>query len=336
MTKLADMNLFDLCMRQVEATVLPKVPKAAMLQAKRFVFDSSASQFVGELMHRAPLEVLSQHRFAKAPYPSTWIEMDHDAYYRLGLKHPENPHLGAKDARIGILVHNDHVTMFVSGENGHVSSIPFIYDLHRSVSFEEELETAQDFKTSRLMLRMWHLGEVSKNMQDDWWHSTEAADICRSHRMTVLPEVLELPQDKLQILLQSHTGGLKLILVMLLLLVRPHNTFVVHEVGHRRAIVKGKQQVLQDHHVIKLRLEHKDPVTRYLSHQSTGIHRRLHDVHGHWCQHRRKGSCTHDWREMDVDDYECVKCGAKRWWRKDHQRGKKQLGRVTKEYEVTR
>lgn len=336
-----DYTLYDLWMRELPQIKPYEGEVPAFLsharEAKRFVFDDAASEFMGELLRKAPLEILQQHHFAKPPYDTTWIEINHDAYFRLGLQLPNDPSLGPPDERYGVYINHGTAAIVSSSLGGKsVGMSPIYFELDKPVSFDQELDTAELFGLNRTDFRAALLGRI--NVQGDWWDSKEAADICRSHSLYIIQEIVEgLPKEALRGLLQSGAGNLKLILTMLLLLTRPHATFNVHEVGHRRSFIKGKQVVLKEHHVLKLRLEHKDPVTRYLSHLSTGLHRKLHDVRGHWAQNRKKTiSCSHDWVQFDPHHFQCVKCGTNRWWKTDHQRGKKKLGQVTKEYNVTK
>lgn len=331
-----DVTLFDLWMRTAQSDGVQPSVIANAQKAKRFVFDDAASKFMGELLRKAPLEILHQHRFAKPSYAITWVEMNHDVYYRLGL-HLKNASGPEVDGFFGIYVYYDRVIVVTSDIEGKsVTTSPIYFDLHNSVSFEQELTTAEIFGIDRITLRKALLGLIG-DIHLGWWSSQEAVEICRSHRLRIMPEIAKASKDRLAHLLISGAGTLKLILTMLLLLARPHSTFNVQEVGHRRSILKGKPVVLKEHHVLKLRLEHKDPVTRYLSHQSPGPHRKLHDVRGHWAQNRKKAvGCSHDWIQLDPTHFQCVVCGTNRWWKTDHQRGKKDLGQVTKEYDVTR
>lgn len=336
--KLKDMKLFDLLQRSMDEPQnrADKLSRATINSAKRFVFDATASEFMGSLLRRAPLELLRQHRFAQAPFDATWIEIDHRAYFERGLRLPRPNDGTVEDERFGALIVRGHVFMAISDTNGKMERFPCMFRLHEPMSFEYELDLAQRCGVSRLGLRQSMLGSVA-GRDDDWWMSTEAADICRSHKMMFLPNYDDIPPAAMAELMKASVGNLKLILAMLLLLVRPHRSFVVSEVGPRRALVKGKATVLKDHHVLRLRVEHEDPVTRYLAHEGSGRHVRLHDVRGHWAQSRKRGhGCDHRWGEIDDRLFQCVACGAKRWWKKDHRRGLKNLGKVTAEYEVTR
>jgi len=49
----------------------------------------------------------------------------------------------------------------------------------------------------------------------------------------------------------------------------------------------------------------------------------------------RTQDCAHQWSEIDHRHYRCLLCGGQKWHRKEHQRGKRDVGRVKQMYEVT-
>ena len=314
-------------------------PNAKFLAAHKFVLDSTASEFVGDLLRRAPLEVLQEHEFARTPYDLMWVELDHKAYYKGLRQWAGDPR--ETDDLIGFLYDNGTVWSLADSEGyGGVPIImPFKFHLHQPVSFEQELALAQKVGLSRLTFRSALLGSI--NSDDKWWATREAADICRSHRTELIEEdfTAGLSAEQWEALLRGGAGSLKLILTLALLMSRPgQHVLSQAEVGHRKVIYKGKNAVFKAHHRISLRLEHKDPVTYFTRHLSTGLHRRRHGVRGHWAQTRRlvTRGCDHQWDGIAPDKYECLTCGAKRWWRKAHMRGDSTIGFITKEYDVTR
>jgi hypothetical protein len=72
----------------------------------------------------------------------------------------------------------------------------------------------------------------------------------------------------------------------------------------------------------------------------SGITKRLHDVRGHFCHDKRARQtgeqwCGHDWVEYEPLRWKCERCGGKRWWRNEHQRGDVEKGRsFIQTYEV--
>ncbi len=70
----------------------------------------------------------------------------------------------------------------------------------------------------------------------------------------------------------------------------------------------------------------------------SGIKRRHHEVRGSRCISHRTGKseCKDICVPMEIDErrIKCLQCGKKGWLRKNHERGDKSLGSVTKEYKV--
>ncbi len=66
---------------------------------------------------------------------------------------------------------------------------------------------------------------------------------------------------------------------------------------------------------------------------------RAHTVLGHWCErlHSGRTNCAHVFEPHadDADQYECMLCGRRRWWRRSFQRGDALKGFVVKRYNVT-
>jgi hypothetical protein len=345
----ADPNLIDLLAAgQVDTIYRDMLPDPALYHtAKRFVLDRTASGFVGELTRRATPEVLSQHEWARAPFPTTWIEMDHRAYWN-GMTAGLVPSKITDDKLFGMLVHNDRVWFYSNNETDAKPAIgPYTFRMHLPMAMEQELELAQLVHLSRLTFRLYMLGGMIRGddaqAHRDWLSSREAAAVCRAHTVefshSMRAALRSMPGKTVQEVMHGSSGTLKIVLTLLLLLSRPHKSLVVSEVGHRRMLIRGKPVVHKAHSRIGLRLEHEDPVTRFISGlKPSGIHRQRHDVRGHWAQSRKMGAgCTHQWEpDLDADHFQCALCGAKRWWRKNHQRGSSQVGSNTAEYEVKR
>jgi hypothetical protein len=329
-------------------------PVSRYLEAHRFVLDEKASFFVGDLLRRAPLEVLQEHEFARPPYDVTWIEIDHKAYFR-GLQAIPHSNVkpGKEDTHVGLLYDHNKVWMIAKAKDiPDPALIPLIVNLHQKMRFDQELKLAQELNTSRLMLRMAMLGDVNVDARSNWWMSDEATEICRSHRMEWYDEGFQIPigqgidtvgieQRVKASTLQGSVGHLKLVLTLALLLSRSGQKILIsNEVGHVRTIFKGHNITYKAHHHVTLRLAHRDPVMRFTQGLATGLHRRRHGVRGHWAQTRKPYamSCDHKWDIVSInkDKYQCITCNAKRWWVKDHARGDAMRGFVTKDYEVTR
>lgn len=315
-------------------------PTSRYLEAHKFVLDDKASSFVGSLLHRAPLEVLQEHEFARTPFPVTWVEIDHKAYWsHLGL--PSQVPTGREDTHVGYLFDHNKVWMIAkSMDRPDPSLIPMLINLHQRISFEQELRIAEYVGTSRLMLRYALLGNVNVAENSDWWMGDEATEICRSHRLEWYEHdyYRKLSHEHRVAILQGSAGHLKMILTLALLLTRPGQKVMLNsDVAHHRAIYRGKNIVYKAHHHVTIRLAHRDPVVRFTTALATGLHRRGHGVRGHWAQTRRliARGCGHQWDIIAEGRYQCAACSAKRWWVRDHTRGDTTKGFVTKDYPVT-
>jgi hypothetical protein len=304
-----------------------------LMLAKKFTFDESASRFMGELLRRYGKEILSNHEWAKPPYPDTWVEIDHHAYYVDGLALQDSDPATA-DQKFGALFSNGHaypchVALNGRGKLGIPSTTYWSYAMHQPASFEHELKMAQFFGTSRMMYCECLLGGVA-HVSDPWWTS-HGKEIARSHRMEISPPLLAGMRDRMRVesrarMLSSHAGDLKIILAMLLLLTRPHRNMVIREEGPKRMLHAGKRMVMRPSSIVTMHLAYDDPVKRYIDHLPTGITREDHNIKGHWCESRIIGrDCPvkvatgfHDWQPIDPIHYKCDVCDAKKWWHKAH------------------
>jgi hypothetical protein len=308
-------------------------PRIAMLNAKRFVFDTGASGFLGMMLHKAARLILREHEFARQPYPQTWIEID-AAAYGIGLQgYVDNGDPATADKKFGYLYNNGTVYCAAMGPDG-VGWSPLTLKLHHPVTLEQEIDIAQRTGHSRLTLRQALVG-YAENITDSWWQGGELDALARSH---LYQPALDLTREQNLGILQSHQGILKQALAVLLLLTRPgRRVLQFGEEKHKRVIWRGKNTLMMSHHTVKLHIDQSVALRRFITGIHTGLHRKHHDVRGHWAQTRRnQQNCTHVWDPIDPDHYRCLRCEAKRWWRKDHTRGQLELGTVTKVYEVVK
>jgi hypothetical protein len=307
-------------------------PRQAMLTAKRFAFDAGASGFVGKLLNKTARLILREQEFARQPYPQTWVELDAPAY-STGLMGTVQGDPATADTKFGFLYDNGTVYCGAASKNGCNWS-PFTIKLHQPVTFETELATAMATGQSRLTLRQALIG-YAEHLYDPWWQSGEVDMIARSHLYVPAPD---LTMEQNRGILQQHQGVLKQVLAMLLILTRPgRRVLTITDQGHQRTLYKGNSMVLAKHSLVTLHIDQSVAIRRFISGVHTGLHRRLHDVRGHWAQTRRhQNACTHVWDPVDADHYRCLRCEAKRWWRKNHSRGLLEVGTIVKEYEVSK
>ena len=307
-------------------------------RAHLYVLDEEASAFLGDMLKQITPLVLGQHEFARAPYPETWVEFDFPAYMKaLDGRDPD----ADGDTRVGFYV-NSRNSMFNVSETKTSKPVmlPIWFELHRPISFEEELAMANHFGLSRLTYRQMLLG--TSGLDEDWWRSDAATAFCRGHTMRASDALMGMSARALLPMLQGSAGSLKQCIALLLLLTRPGQAVLkLHEQDRRHGIIRGRTKVLAPHHKVTIHLRRDMAMHKVIEAlHSTGRHNRWHDVRGHWCQTRnpKYAGCEHDWQPVDKDHYECIRvgCKAKRWWKADHHRGDPSLGKVDKTYEVTK
>jgi hypothetical protein len=328
-------------------------PLGVLHQAKKFIFDASASEYIGSLLMKAQAEVLSQHDWARPPFETTWIEFDHAVYWERGLGMANDYMKGTPDNLFGMLIHHGTVWLFSyapSHSHDHRGETlgcgPFQYQLHVPISFEEELAMARRFDMGLNTYRQALLGgminpETGKpTLSVDWWNAM-AGEIVRSHKMFINPTIKggmdKVRPEQRASILASGAGDLKLILTLLLMVTRPRKMFNVTETGPKRMLYKGHNLVRRAHSVVTMQLAKEAALHHAVHHEFTSQHRQMHDVRGHWAETRHNAICQeHSWEPLDKDHFYCLNCPAKRWWRKAHTRGELRLGDKTTDYHVKR
>ena len=296
-------------------------PLSLLHQSKKFIFDSSASSFIGDLVRRAQFDILKQHEWARPPFTNTWVEIDHDAYWRLGLKADDqrpllDPYTDEPvDNQVGFLISNSTVWLFWHADAEARATLPphrpdryggqdtgagpFQYQLHTPISAAEELEMASFFGIDRTLYRKALIGGVITSGQwtsDDWWRSTlpkSCAPIrCSSIRRlrTCSTRWMRRPASK-----RWRQGRviLKLLIISLLMLTRPKKVFTTEEVGPKRMLWRGHNKVRRGHSIVTMKLDREKAAKRIIKHIQTAVHRQMHDVRGHWAQTRKTGTCEH-------------------------------------------
>src|SRR4029077_11121044 len=291
---------------------LTELNPVRLRQAHRYVFDASASRLLSNLVAKAAPLILREHEFARAPHPATWVEFDFDAFAR-NISEMALGQDATADLKVGYLIDGNRAFM-ASESRTTVGFVPYWYELHHTLSFDEELERAREVGLSRLMYRMILLGSAGLgDITNDWWRSAEAADFCRSNTMEFSDYAKKRftePETKLT-LMQSAAGSIKDLVVMLLLLTKPgrHVVSLTASPAHGHTIFKGKLATLQPHHKVTIHLSLPKAEAKFLDHIRTGQHHRYHSVRGGWAQTRRGvGHCTHVWEPDDQDHWHCLHC----------------------------
>lgn len=151
-------------------------------------------------------------------------------------------------------------------------------------------------------------------------------------------------QERARTLIPAQSVILRLMLAMLVLInTREHVVTTVVAPEKKSRLIGGKAVPLLEYRTATLKLG-VDQTVREVSRsfaRAVPNPKRAHDVRGHWAHTRDPGRLRnldcgddHEYRELTLNRQECLLCGARRWWRADHQRGDEKLGHVISETKV--
>src|SRR5262245_48133736 len=244
--KKKDLTLYDYLITIDPMIIDP--PRKRLFGAQRFVLDYKASRFYGSLSRDIGPLALRQHEFARPPYDLTWVEFDMDAFAEevvtTKMYDPDG-----RDARVGFLFDHDTVWVYSINVRGQGGCLPYRIQMHRPVTFEQELHMAQTLGVSRLVYRMMLLGQTGYGSDNPWWLSPEADYICRSHSLvfheSFWPILDHLDADEKFRFMALSAGTLRQVLVIALLLSRQsHRYWTITGDPPRRAQVGNKHRML--------------------------------------------------------------------------------------------
>jgi hypothetical protein len=321
-----------------------------LLEAKRFVMDYDGVCYAAEIIRKNPGMIAKNVEFATPPFPSMYIEFSFLTFYKeLTGRDPDE----YADATMGYLIHGPHVFVITNGR-GETDPVimPWYYHLNKVWTLQEEINASELMGTSRGGLDAFFWGESFDKLSEDEQRTFRA-----HHSMWMLPvadggeeeSALAVLRKLWSNVYDTSAGDLRNITALLLLLNRSGNVRYDVPMGPHRAMIHNKPRAFLSHSVVKFKL---NPVKRVLKGSGTGLGawRREHDVRGHYCRDKYaraaeepKQCCakdkfdepTHDWREYGINEWACVKCKGRKWWRKACKRGSRDKGKVLKTYEVT-
>lgn len=337
--------------------------------AKKFVLDSQAATWLGEMIRNNPEVIADAQEFAISPFALMWVEIPFAPFYR-AVNGVEPDETG--DKAVGYLFEGPVVTVasygweqdrFTAGFN------PVQYILHLPMGEAQEAKLSRDFGIPRFAIDSWLWGETVL----DWSHLAQQADgtdeaelakerirsLRENHFARMAPvsagvqEAFEQQIDKGEPIgdfTQGAAGDLRNAIALLLYLNRTHDIQVQREVKVGPTQMVGRRpRALFPHRVISLKLDPKETLLDLVQTISgaSSLTRRLHDVRGHFCHNKAsKRGCTHGlqyegdlgelWVEYAPMKWRCDRCGGLRWWRREHSRGSAEEGAVAQQYAVTR
>jgi len=216
---------------------------------------------------------------------------------------------------------------------------PVVYRLNRPFKLGEELKFAEDTKLSRLQLDNFFWGSSIEKLPPAYTRAFRAHHSCA----LLLRDNLPTPLVDLVIerQLMGSAGDLRNAIALVLFLNQTSKLRYETDVPHHRGMIGNKASTFLKHSVITIRLNPLPGLKKLLG--GHGAWRREHDVRGHFCrnkQARNAPQCNiqehsqHDWTEVSVNQWRCLKCGGLMWHKKDYHRGHKEKGISQTEYKV--
>lgn len=337
--------------------------KSSLLRSRKFVFDTQASERLGEVISDNPELLADYGEFIRLPFPTTWIEFDPHALMK-GLGREDNR--AEPDDRVGYLYDGNTVYVGASSDNGtEPLFMPYRYRMHMMMSNHDEQEMCRLFSMSRVQIDQFLWGSSFDKLDP-----THRRALRHNHTMDfIMPD---LPDGVYAPLLNGGgVGDMRNVLAAAMLLLRPSLTSVVSQRGpvkRTTSTLKGPR-AFAAHTVVTVKLTPvrlRRQIIAAAKEAARAI--RWHEVRAHYCHNdiAKKSSCvrntidqnpekwidvhlkgtahpafvdlmllSHDWRQEEPDKWTCHDCAGKRWWREYPEgRGDAGVGVVTKYYEV--
>ena len=336
----------------------PEKMRTRVTLAKRFVLDKAASRILGEICRDAPEAIAYAQEFAIPPFPLMWVELDARELFTVvarddiaaGLGDPLDPDA---DATLGFLYDGPTVYSVVCTDNikSGIGIMPYVYRLNQPADPEFEGATAAMMGLSRIGLDAFYWGSALPSLQA---HDPSMIRALRASHTIDLGvkdwrKVLEDPGQLAALRKATATfvdgagGDLRNVIAILLLLNRTSDYTYVDVPIEKGHMIGRTPRALTSYRSIKIHLSPVKKIIRQGKRQGAAWKRR-HDVRGHFCRNKLArlaeqsfGVCkgvTHDWNEIDVNQWGCLKCGGLKWWKVPHERGHF-MGAVDAKYEVT-
>lgn len=318
----------------------------ALYQAKRFVLDEKATEYIAEVVATAPETIAMAQDFALLPFPVMYIELpDFRKWYRQTNGFDA---MTDSDQKVGYLFIGPRAySLGLTAESNRDWApgpakpvvVPIEYRLNEPFRPGERESMAHLMAIEPEALEMVFWGSSYDTVAKTQW----ADSLIGRHSMDSMlrPEALKtFNRETRMFFAMSNAGDLRNMLAFLLFLNRTSQCTYMNEVPMGRQMIRNKPRTLLSHSVVTIDVAKAPSVRRVFIGVSGGSWKREHDVRGHFCvgkTARESHLCNglHDWQEYDVNQWKCTQCGGLKWWRKDCRRGTKNKGRVHTTYEVT-
>lgn len=318
--------------------------------AKVFVLDKQAAIYAAQFIKNHPEAIATDQEFAIPPFDRMYVELPFEAFFNeLGSK----GFFDAPNADTEVGYFFDGPDCFVmsqarnlQGREGSPLCLPIVYHRNKPFTVEAELAMAEAMQTSRIGIDGMLWGSSLQRFHEA--ASPMARALRENHSFEWWPEVRGvLKPNELDHLAKVSAGDMRNIIALTLFLNRTREVRIEDTVPPAMGFVGNKLKPYVKHNIVRIKLDPKPMLARVYAH--TGTQRREHDCRGHFCHDKVARASGHHvgalpgtekhpahWTEYGVNQWRCLVCGGKRWHRKEHKRGHKEVGKVKKVYEVTK
>lgn len=312
--------------------------------AKKYVFDRSASQYWADAINQTPRLIADAHDFAIKPYPNMWVELSGEGLSDTTLMQWGSEHY------LGFLFAGEDVYVFTRTFEGAVVMSFVVYQPMKPFADYAEVEAfAASYGIDMWELESRYWGRPAETLTSINADSRRRLLINNRFRIAGSQQYKNLVAVEPEFDMLSAEGGeLSGIIALLILLNRTRNVEYRRETHARskQRMIGNKVGLQQEHTVISFNLSPM-PILKQLLDAPGLTGRPLHEVAGHMCQNKRlqEANCLHQsWEatawtgegeNRSARQWRCVNCSGLKWWREYHLRGDPKYGIVTSEYAVT-
>lgn len=333
----------------------PMAKRMTMMQnrlrsAKVFVLDRTAAEYAAHFIRDYPEAIAADQEFAIPSFDRMYVEVPFDAFFT-ALGSPSGMPESDADTEVGYLFDGPDVFVLSRARNKVGRQrlplcLPITYHRNRPFTAKAEQDMCEMIGTSRIGIDGLFWGaSLMKFYETD---HPAARSLRANHSFEWWPEIASaFRPGEMDHLAKVSAGDLRNIIAITIFLNRTREVRIDDEVPPAQGFIGNKQKPYTKHNVVRLKLDPKPLLARVYGH--TGSKKRLHDCRGHFCHDKVARASGHhlgalpgtqkhtpDWREYGVNEWRCLVCGGKRWHRREHKRGTKDVGKIVKHYEVTK
>lgn len=321
-----------------------EVVQARLRGAKVFKFDEDAAVYAAQMMRDYPEAIAHDIEYAIPPFKQMYIEFPFQGFYNTLTPLEMRGRLPVEDQDVDVGYFYDGPNVYVMSRTAGTGNmrgmlLPLRFKMNQPFTFDQEQRLAKALDGSRLEIDAFFWGTCyGKLIERNDFASMKALRNYHSCDIWYGEETILKSDEMMAYLLHTNAGDMRSIVGFLLFLNRTRDVQIVDEIPPAPGFVRAKPSTLVRHNLIHIKLDPGPMLQRVFKGRATGGWRREHDVRGHFCHDRvwHNTKHDHDAREVHVQYWKCVKCGGVKWWRKEHHRGRKDLGQVRTVYEVAK